>query len=46
MYGKSRTSLAERTIQSVRGQGKTFISYVEHKIAANLLEDYLLHAWA
>ena len=36
---KSRTSLAERTI------GKTFIAYVEHKIAAKLPEEHPLHAW-
>ena len=46
MYNKSRTSLAERTIQTVRGQGKTFIAYVEHKIAAKLPEEHPLHAWA
>ena len=46
MYGKSRTSLAERAIQTVPGHGKTFISYVEHKIAAKFPEDHPLHAWA
>ena len=46
MYSKSRTSLAERTIQTVRGQGKTFSAYVEYKVAAKLPERHPLHAWA
>ena len=44
MYSKSRTSLAERTIQTVRGQGKTFSAYVEYKVAAKLPERHPLHA--
>ena len=46
MYGKARTSLAERAISSVRNQAKTLIAYVEDKIKAKLKPDHVLHSWA
>ena len=46
MYDKSRTSLAERTIQTVRAQGKCLIADVEGRIGAKFPKDHVMHAWA
>eukprot|EP00435_Cladocopium_sp_Y103_P058050 s196_g20.t1 len=36
MYGKERTSLAERSIQTVRAQQKCLVVYLDFKIQANI----------
>ena len=46
MYSKSRTSLAERSIQTVRAQGKCLIAYIEDKMEMKLAEDHVLRGWA
>jgi hypothetical protein len=46
MYSKSRTSLAERSIQTVRAQGKCLIAYIEDKMQMKLAEDHVLRGWA
>lgn len=43
---KLRASLAERSVQTVRGQAKTFIAYAEHKAFVALPQDHVLRAWA
>ena len=46
MYSKSRTSLAERTIQTVRVQGKCLIAFLEDKMKMKNPEGHVLHGWA
>ena len=45
-YDKSRTSLAERTIQTVRAQGKTLLSHIEDRAKIAFKETSVLHSWA
>ena len=45
-YDKSRTSLAERTIQTVRAQGKTLLSHIEDRAKVSFGETSVLHSWA
>ena len=46
MYSKARTSLAERSSQTVRSQGKCLIAYLEHKMEMKIAEDRALQGWA
>ena len=46
MYSKERTSLAERSIQTVRAQQKCLMAYLEHKIGAAIPEEHVLRGWA
>ena len=46
MYSKSRTSLAERTIQTVRTQGKCLVAFLEGKMQMKIPEDHVLRGWA
>jgi hypothetical protein len=46
MYSKSRTSLAERTIQTVRAQGKCLVAFLEGKMQMKIPEDHVLRGWA
>lgn len=45
MSSKSPTSLAERSVQTVRSQGKCLIAYLEHKMEMPIPEDHALQ-WA
>ena len=46
MYHKGRTALAERSIQSVRSQGKCLMIHVENKTKVAYPADHPLRAWA
>jgi len=46
MYSKSRTGLAERTIQTVRAQGKCLVAVLEDKMQMKIPEDHVLRGWA
>eukprot|EP00435_Cladocopium_sp_Y103_P023304 s2901_g5.t1 len=46
MYSKERTSLAERSIQTVRAQQKCLVAYLEFKIQAVIPESHPLRGWA
>ena len=43
VYSKVRTSLAERTIQTVRTQGKCLIVFLEDKMKMNIPDGHALH---
>ena len=45
-YDKSRTSLAERYIQTVRAQAKTIISHVQDRAKIVFDEQHVLQSWA
>eukprot|EP00435_Cladocopium_sp_Y103_P025443 s995_g6.t1 len=46
MYSKERTSLAERSIHTVRAQQKCLVVYLEFKMQASIPEEHVLRAWA
>ena len=46
MYSKARTSLAERSIQTVRAQGKCLVAFLEDKMQMKIPDDHVLRAWA
>ena len=46
MYSKSRTSLAERSIQTVRAQGKCLVAFLEDKMQMKIPDGHVLQAWA
>ena len=46
MYAKGRTSLVERSIQTVRSQGKCLIAFLESKMQMKLPGADVLHGWA
>eukprot|EP00435_Cladocopium_sp_Y103_P020525 s4238_g5.t1 len=45
-YSKARTSLAERSIQTVRSQAKCLIAYLEYKMAIRIPETHVLQGWS
>ena len=45
-YDKSRTALAERSVQTVRGQQKTLMSFVEEQTKCSFGEEHVLRSWA
>ena len=46
LYGKGRTSLAERSIQTVRAQGKCLMTHLEDKMRVKFPSEHPLRAWA
>ena len=38
--------MAERAIQTVRAQGRTLVSYVQHKTSAKFTDSHPIHLWA
>ena len=46
MYEKSRTSLTERTIQTVRAQAKCLLAFLEGKMEMVIPEDHALRGWS
>eukprot|EP00435_Cladocopium_sp_Y103_P043647 s2238_g12.t1 len=46
LYSKGRTSLAERSIQTVRSQAKCLIAFLEHKMALRIPESHVLQGWS
>ena len=45
-YDKSRTALAERSIQTVRGQQKTLMSFIEEQTQCSFGENHVVRSWA
>jgi hypothetical protein len=46
MYGKARTSLAERSIQTVRAQGKCLMLHLEEKMRVKFAPEHPLRGWS
>jgi hypothetical protein len=46
MYGKARTALAERSIQTVRAQGKCLMTFLEEKMRVCFPPDHVLRGWS
>eukprot|EP00435_Cladocopium_sp_Y103_P037670 s676_g10.t1 len=46
MYHKGRTALAERSIQTVRAQGKALMIHLEEKMKVKFAEEHPLRPWA
>ena len=46
LYGNGRTSLAERSIQTVRAQGKCLMTHLEDKMRVKFPSEHPLRAWA
>ena len=46
MYGKARTALAERSIQTVRAQGKALMVHLEEKMKIKFPAEHPLRGWA
>ena len=42
-FDKGRTAIAERTIQTVRAQSRTFVNYVEHQIGAKFPDSHPIY---
>jgi len=46
MHGKSRTSLAERSIQTVRSQGKALMVHLDEKLRVKFPAEHPLRGWS
>ena len=46
LYAKGRTELTERSIQTVRAQGKCLMVHIEDKMKVKFPANHLLRAWA
>ena len=46
MYGKARTALAERSIQTVRAQGKCLMAHLEDKMQVKFPSEHPLRGWS
>jgi len=46
VYGKTRTSLAERSIQTVRAQGKALMVHLEDKMRVKFPAEHPLRGWS